>query len=92
MRLKSTGLGKMELIGELKDIRRVDDLIVFYVQTTSPVRWRTTMAFQVQDLRGLIFGLFRPKNLWYLIKALYNEYFLGLFAFIERKEEESEVF
>jgi len=38
MRLKSTGLGKMELIGELKDIRRVDDLIVFYVQTTSPVR------------------------------------------------------
>jgi len=72
MRLRSTGLGRTELEAKIVDVRRVDDLVVFYVNTTKPVKWRVRMAFQEQDLRRLIIAILKPKNLWYVIRTLFS--------------------
>ena len=72
MRLRSNGLGITELEAKIIDVKRVDDLIVFYVSTTKPVKWRVRMAFQERDLRSLIIALLKPKNLWYVIRALFS--------------------
>ena len=61
MRLRSTGLGKTELEAKITDVRRVDDVVIFYMTTTKPVRWRVRMAFQEQDLRSLIGAILKPK-------------------------------
>ena len=70
MRLRSTGLGNTELEAEIAEVKRVDDVVVFIVNTTKPVRWRARMVFQQRDLRQLVSAVLRPKNLWYIIRAL----------------------
>ena len=70
MRLRSTGLGRTELEAELVSIKKVDDLVIFFVNTTRPVKWRTRMGFQERDLRDLILNLIKPRNLWFILKAL----------------------
>ena len=70
MRLRSTGLGKTELEAEIVNIKKVDDLVIFFVTTTKPVKWQTRMGFQERDLRNLVLALFRPGNLSFIIKAL----------------------
>ena len=72
MRLRSTGLGRTELEAKIVDVKRIDDLIVFYVSTTKPVRWRVRMAFQERDLRSLIIALLKPKNLWDVMRAIFS--------------------
>jgi hypothetical protein len=71
MRLRSTGLGRTEMEAELIDIRKVDDLVIFFVNTTKPVKWRTRMGFQQRDLRDLVLALLKPKNLLFVCKALF---------------------
>lgn len=71
MRLRSTGLGRTEMEAELVNIKKVDDLVIFFVNTTSPVKWRTRMGFQEKDLRDLVFALFKPRNLSFILKALF---------------------
>ena len=70
MRLRSTGLGRSELEGEVIDIKKVDDLVIFFVNTTSPVKWRTRMGFQERDLRALVWTILKPRNLGFVIRAL----------------------
>jgi hypothetical protein len=59
MRLRSTGLGRTELEAELVSVKKVDDLVIFFVNTTQPVKWRTR-----------ILKLLKPRNLWFVLKAL----------------------
>ena len=70
MRLKSTGLGKTELEADIVNIKKVDDLLIFFVDVTKPVKWHTRMGFQDRDLRNLVLALFRPRNLSFVFKAL----------------------
>ena len=70
MRLRSTGLGRTELEGDIVKVKKVDDLVLFFVDVTKPVRWHTRMGFQEKDLRELILALLKPKNLSFVIKAL----------------------
>ena len=72
MRLRSTGLGKTELEAKIVDVKRVDDLVIFYMITTKPVKWRVRMAFQEQDLRSLVGAILKPKNLWYILRAFFS--------------------
>ena len=71
MRLKSTGLGKTELEADITNVKKVGDLVVFFVNTTKPVKWQTRMGFQEKDLRELILALLKPKNLSFVVKALF---------------------
>jgi hypothetical protein len=71
MRLRSTGLGKTELEGNVVNIKKVHDSVIFFVDTTQPVKWHTRMLFQEEDLRALILALLRPANLSFIFKALF---------------------
>ena len=71
MRLRSTGLGRTEVEAELAEIKKVDDLVIFFVNTTKPIRWRTRMGFQQRDLRELVFVLLRLRNMLFILKALF---------------------
>lgn len=73
MRLRSTGLGKTELEGKIVDVKRIDDIVVFYVDVIKPVKWRTRMAFQERDLRSLVFAVLKPKNLRYIVKSFFSD-------------------
>lgn len=70
MRLRSTGLGRTEVEAELVNIKKVDELVIFFVNITRPVKWRTRMAFQERDLRDLILVLLKPGNLSFIFKAI----------------------
>ena len=72
MRLRSTGLGKTELEADLISIKKVDDLVIFFVNITKPVKWRARMGFQERDLRELALALLRPRNLLFIFKALFS--------------------
>jgi len=72
MRLRSTGLGKTELEAKIVDVKRVDDVVIFYVRTTKPVKWRVRMAFQEQDLRSLVGAMLKPKNLRYVLRCFFS--------------------
>ncbi len=70
MRLRSAGLGKTELIGAFIGAKKVDDLVIFYVDVTKPTKWHTKMGFNQKDLRRLVLYMLRPKNLLFIIRAL----------------------
>ena len=70
MRLRSTGLGRTELEADIVKVKKIDDLVLFYVNTTKPVKWQTRMGFQEKDLRKLIWALLKPKNLSFVVSAL----------------------
>lgn len=72
MRLRSTGLGKTELEAKIVDVKRIDNVVVFYVSTTKPVKWRVRMAFQERDLRDLVWAVLKPKNLWYIVRSFFS--------------------
>ena len=71
MRMRSTGLGKTELKAEVKSIQKIGDLVIFEAYTTKPVRWHVRIGFQEKDMRRLVILLLRPRNLWYVIRALF---------------------
>jgi hypothetical protein len=70
MRLRSTGLGRTEMAAEVVAIKKVDDLVIFFANTTAPVKWRTRMAFQERDLRDLVRQMLRPRNLLFILRAV----------------------
>lgn len=70
MKLGSDGLGKTIVTGEVVRVKKVDDLVIFFANTTMPVRWQTRMGFQEEDLRALVFALLRPSNMLFVFKAL----------------------
>jgi len=72
MRLRSTGLGKTEPEGEVISVKKVDDVLIFYVDIVKPVKWYTRMAFQEKDLRDLVKAMLKPRNLWFIIRALFS--------------------
>jgi hypothetical protein len=70
MRLRSSGLGTSEVEAEIVDVKKVNDLVIFCVNTTKPVKWRTRMGFQEEDLRTLVRAILKPKNLKFVITGL----------------------
>ena len=52
-------------------VEKVDDLVIFFVNVTRPVKWHARMGFQEKDLRGLVLALLKPRNLLFVFKALF---------------------
>lgn len=73
MRLRSTGLGRSELEGEIIGVKKVDDLVIFFVDTTKPLKWKTRMGFQERDLRDLVLQILKPRNLLFVIRAMLSK-------------------
>ena len=56
---------------EVVRIKKVDDLVIFFANTTAPVKWRVRMAFQEKDLRDLFWQMLRPRNVMFILKAVF---------------------
>ena len=66
MRLRSTGLGKTELEGEVEGLEPAGDLLILHIKTTKPVRWHMRAGIQRKDVLNLIKSAFTFKMLKYL--------------------------
>ncbi len=69
MRMRSTGLGKTELVGDISQLEISGDLIILHVQTTKPVRWHVRTGVQRKDLLRLAGMFFSFSMLKYLLKV-----------------------
>ena len=54
MLMRSTGLGKAELVAEITGLKRQGDYLIMELQTTKPVRWKIRGGLSHKDLRTLI--------------------------------------
>lgn len=70
MKLKSTGLGATELLGDLTDIQREMSGVIMKVKIKKPVVWRVRVFISPQDLRRIVWHAIKPQNVWYVTKAL----------------------
>jgi hypothetical protein len=73
MKLKSTGLGPMELHGDLKLVEKKMTGIYLLLEINDPVLWKVRVFIQKKDLRKLPFLLLNPKNVWFIIKGLLSK-------------------
>ena len=67
MRMKSTGIWPLELVGNITELKRVDNWLNMRLRTTTPAGWDFTAALTHEDLRTMFKLLFRPSNLIYLV-------------------------
>lgn len=67
MRMKSTAIGTVELVGDITNVREVNDWLIMHIRTTTPVGWDLRAALTHEDLRTFVKLLFRPGNLRYLL-------------------------
>ncbi len=72
MRMRSTGLGKTELVGRIDDMTRAGDYLILHVRTTEPVLWHVRTAMSMGDLLRIMVLLFKPLNLLFVLTHLHK--------------------
>jgi hypothetical protein len=65
--MRSTGLGKAELVAEITAIKRQGDYLVMEMRTTEPVRWKIRGCVSHEDLKTLLKAILRPSVLRFLL-------------------------
>lgn len=74
MRFRSTGLGKTELVGEIKSLERKGDYVILHLETTEPIVWQLRAGLCGPDLKRLLPIAFkfilRPRNFWFFLSIL----------------------
>lgn len=63
MLMRSTGLGKAELVAEIVTIKRQRDYLIMEMQTTQPVRWKIRGCMSHKDLRMILKLMFKSSIL-----------------------------
>ncbi len=72
MRMRSTGLGKTELIGDFEGITREGGYLVLSVRTTEPVRWHVRTGIDGKDLRTMLKMVFSFKVIKFAIFNIFS--------------------
>jgi hypothetical protein len=67
MLMRSTGLGKAELVAEITGLKRQGDYLIMELQTTKPVRWKIRGGLSHKDLRILIKAMMKLSVLSFLL-------------------------
>ena len=72
MRFRSSGFGDdRELIGHMSDLSPMgDDLLVFHIQTTEPVKWHLRAGMQFSDIPAILKGMLKPSILFLVLRSL----------------------
>ena len=70
MRMRSTGLGRTELVGSFDGIKRNDDYLVLSVKTTAPVKWHVRTALSRRDAIEMLKLVLKPGVLFYFLTCL----------------------
>ena len=66
MLMRSTGLGKAELVAELVALRKQGDYLIMDLRTTEPVRWKIRVGISHKDLRMLLKAMLSSSVLRFL--------------------------
>ena len=67
MLMRSTGLGKTELVAEINDCVAQGDHLILLVYTTDPVRWKVRCTLTLKDLRKLIVTCIKISILTFIL-------------------------
>ena len=67
MLMRSTGLGKAELVAEIVAIKRQGDYLIMEMKTTEPVRWKIRGCVSHGDLKTLLKAVLKPSLLLFLL-------------------------
>ena len=54
MLMRSTGLGKTELVAEIDDCKAQGDHLILLVNTTDPVKWKVRCTLTLKHMKTLI--------------------------------------
>lgn len=69
MRVRSTGLGKTELICGIEGISRKEDFLIMSVRSTEPVAWHIRVALEYKDLLKLIVSCLKGSVMWFVLSG-----------------------
>ncbi len=85
MRFRSSGFGdERELVGYMADLSPVGkDLLVFHIETTSPVKWQLRAGMQFSDIPAILKGMLKPSVLLLVLRTLF---------YIKKRPKEPEKF
>ena len=67
MLMRSTGLGKAELVAEIVAIKRQGDYLIMEMQTTQPVRWKIRGGLSHRDLLMILKAMLKPSVFPFLL-------------------------
>jgi len=70
MLMRSTGLGKTELVAEIHDCKPQGDHLILLVNTTDPVKWKVRCTLTFKDMKKLLITCIKIS----IIKFLLNPF------------------
>lgn len=75
MLMRSTGLGKAELVAEIVGLKRQGDYLIMELQTIEPVRWKIRGGLSHKDLRMLLKAMVKLSVIAFLfdLRAWFKE-------------------
>ena len=65
--MRSTGLGKAELVAEIVGLKRQGDYLIMELHTIKPVRWKIRSGLSHKDLRMLLKAMMKLSVLSFLV-------------------------
>ena len=70
MLMRSTGLGKTELVATINDCKAQGDHLILLVDTTDPVRWKVRCTLTLQDMKVLIVKCIKWSIIRFIMRPL----------------------
>ncbi len=70
MLMRSTGLGKTELVAEIDNCKAQGDHLILVVNTTDPVKWKVRCTMTWKDMRKLIVTSIKLSILTFILNPL----------------------
>ena len=72
MRMRSTGLGTTELVGEISDITKEGGYLVLHMNTTEPVRWHVRSAMNSREMLKIFWLMLKPSRMLFLFSRIFQ--------------------
>jgi len=72
MRMRSTGLGTTELVGEISDITKAGGYLVLHMNTTEPVRWHVRAAVNSREMLKIFWLMLKPSRMLFMFSRLFQ--------------------
>ncbi len=72
MRMRSTGLGSTELVGEISDITKAGGYLILHMNTTEPVRWHVRAALNPREMLKIFWLMLKPSRMLFMFTRLFN--------------------
>ncbi len=69
MLMRSTGLGKTELVADIQDLKAQGDHLIMIVNTTEPVIWKVRATVTFKDIKKLIVASLRLSIISFLLNV-----------------------